>query len=143
MPPSPSPSASPSQPILVATADASLARLLSFALDQMRLPYRVLTSGNATLRELLEMPVGGEAPLVVLDADLPGMDGNAILERVGVARPDTFLIVVLSSHADEMSQVRSLLAGAVDHLPKPFNVRVLMAKIARWVAIRPGLAGGT
>ena len=126
---------------MVATADESLARLLSFALDQMRLPYRVVTSGKTALRELLDMPVGGTAPLVLLDADLPGMDGNAILERIGVARPNTFLIMVLSSHADEMSQVRSLMAGAIEHLPKPFNVRVLMAKIGRWVAIRPQPAG--
>ena len=31
--------------------------------------------------------------------------------------------------------VRSLLAGALDHLAKPFNVRVLMAKLQRWTTI--------
>ena len=51
---------------MVATADESLARLLSFALDQMRLPYRVVTSGKTALRELLDMPVGGTAPLVLV-----------------------------------------------------------------------------
>ena len=128
-------------PIIVATADASLGRMLSFALDQMRLQYRLLDSGSLTLRELLDMPVGAQRPLVVLDVDLPGVDGHAILERLGVDRPDTFLILVLSSHADESVQVRSLLAGALDHLAKPFNVRVLMAKIQRWVAISAHLPG--
>ena len=130
-------------PIVVATADPSLARMLSFALDQMRLPYRLVSSGSRVLRELLEMPVGAQAPIVVLDVDLPGVDGHAILERLGVARPDTFLILVLSSHADESVQVRSLLAGALDHVAKPFNVRVLMAKIQRWVAMTGHLAGVT
>lgn len=128
-------------PILVATADASLTRMLAFALDQMRLPHRHLESGSLALRELLAMEVGAQPPIVVLDIDLPGVDGHAILERIGVSRPDTFLIVVLSSHADESVQVRSLLAGAIDHLAKPFNIRVLMAKIQRWTTMASHLAG--
>ena len=32
-------------------------------------------------------------------------------------------------------KLRSLLAGALDHLAKPFNVRVLMAKLQRWTTI--------
>ena len=110
-------------------------RMLTFALDQMRLPHQAFTSGTAVLQTLLDMPRGGRPSVVVLDVDLPGVDGHAILERLGVERPDTFLIVVLSSHADESVQVRSLLAGALDHLAKPFNVRVLMAKLHRWTTV--------
>ncbi len=122
-------------PLIVATADPSLSRMIAFALDQVRLPYEQFHSGTAVLRELLDMEVGPHPIIVVLDVDLPGVDGHAILERLGVERPDTFLIVVLSSHADESVQVRSLLAGALDHLAKPFNVRVLMAKLLRWTSI--------
>jgi DNA-binding response OmpR family regulator len=126
----------PAEPaIVVATADPSLMRMLTFALDQMRLPHQTFTSGTAVLQTLLDMPRGGRPSVVVLDVDLPGVDGHAILERLGVERPDAFLIVVLSSHADESVQVRSLLAGALDHLAKPFNVRVLMAKLQRWTTI--------
>ena len=133
----------PTPPILVATADQALARILTFALEQIRLPFRLIDSGTDALRELLAMRVGSQAPIVVLDVDLPGVDGHAILERLGVDRPDTFLILVLSSHADESVQVRSLLAGALDHLAKPFNVRVLMAKIQRWVAMSSRAAGAS
>jgi DNA-binding response OmpR family regulator len=121
--------------IVVATADPSLMRMLTFALNQMRLPHQTHTSGTSVLQTLLDMPRGGRPSVVVLDVDLPGVDGHAILERLGVERPDTFLIVVLSSHADESVQVRSLLAGALDHLAKPFNVRVLMAKLQRWTTV--------
>jgi FixJ family two-component response regulator len=124
-----------SQPIIVATADPSLTRMLAFALEQARLPHVEFQSGTVLLRELLAMPVTPHPTILVLDVDLPGVDGHAILERLGVERPDTFLIVVLSSHADESVQVRSLLAGALDHLAKPFNVRVLMAKLLRWTTI--------
>jgi DNA-binding response OmpR family regulator len=122
-------------PIILATADEALTRLLSFAFDQWLLRYRLLSSGAEAMEELLTMPVGTRAPVVVLDSDLPGVDGHAILERLATVRPDTFLIVVLSSHADESVQLRSLLSGAIDHLAKPFNVRVLMAKVGRWVAL--------
>jgi DNA-binding response OmpR family regulator len=115
--------------------------MLEFALQQMGLDYRELSSGSDTLTELMRMEVGVQLPVVILDVDLPGMDGHAVLERIGVERPNTFLILVLSSHADESMQVRSLLAGAVDHLAKPFNVRILMAKMHRWVAMSARLAG--
>jgi len=131
----------PVPPIIVATSDQALARILTFALEQLRLPFRLIDSGTDALRELLAMKIGSQAPIVVLDVDLPGVDGHAILERLGVDRPDTFLILVLSSHADESVQVRSLLAGALDHLAKPFNIRVLMAKIQRWVAMSSHVAG--
>lgn len=121
--------------LVVATADASLLRMLTFALQQMRLTHETYTSGTAVLQTLLDLPQGGRPMVVLLDVDLPGVDGHAILERLGVERPDAFLIVVLSSHADESVQVRSLLAGALDHLAKPFNIRVLMAKLQRWVRV--------
>jgi DNA-binding response OmpR family regulator len=128
-------SVEPLPELVVATADPSLARILDFALEQMHLAHRIFTSGSEVLERLLAMPVGQRAPIVLLDVDLPGVDGHAILERLGVARPDTFLIIVLSSHADESVQVRSLLAGAVDHIAKPFNIRVLAAKLLRWAAM--------
>jgi DNA-binding response OmpR family regulator len=123
------------QPVVIATADPSLMRMLTFALDQARLPHVGFHSGTTVLRELLAMPLGAHPTIVVLDVDLPGVDGHAILGRLGLERPHAFLIVVLSSHADESVQVRSVLAGALDHLGKPFNVRVLMAKLLRWTAI--------
>ena len=133
-PPAP-PGLPPDAPLVVATADPSLMRMLTFALDQHRLAYTPFTSGSAALDALLAMPRHQRPAVVLLDVDLPGVDGHAILERLGVERPQSYLIVVLSSHADESTQVRSLLAGALDHLAKPFNVRVLMAKLRRWTAI--------
>ena len=141
MTPATSPPAPPLPAIVVASADESLSRMLTFALTQVRLPHEVFRSGTAVLDRLLSMPIGARSPIVVLDVDLPGVDGHAILERLGVQRPDRFLMIVLSSHADESVQVRSLLAGAVDHLAKPFNIRVLIAKLQRWAALSARQAG--
>lgn len=122
-------------PIVVATADPSLLRMLTFALVQVGLPHTTFTSGLALLERLLTAPQGAHPSIVVLDVDLPGVDGHAILERLSVERPGAYLIVALSSHADESVQVRSLLAGALDHLAKPFNVRVLSVKLQQWAAV--------
>jgi DNA-binding response OmpR family regulator len=126
----------------VATADAPLARMFAFALNQLGLRFTLCSSGTEILDRLLRMRVRAVPPLVLLDLDLPGMDGHAVLERLGVARPDAFLIIALSSHGDESVQVRSLMAGALDHLAKPFNIRVLMAKVQRWTSVSIRLANG-
>lgn len=120
-------------PLLVATADAMVERLLTFALDQARLPHRLYRSGTQLLDDLMSLPTHDAIPVIVLDLDLPGVDGHALLERLMVHRPDAFLVLALSSHADESMQVRSLLLGAVEHLAKPFNIRVLVAKLERWM----------
>ena len=73
--------------------DPSLGRMLSFALDQMRLQYRLLDSGSLTLRELLDMPVGSQRPLVVLDVDLPGVDGHAI--STARRRPSRYVLILV------------------------------------------------
>jgi DNA-binding response OmpR family regulator len=120
-------------PLLVATADATVERLLTFALDQVRLPHRIYRTGTHLLDDLLAMPAHEAIPVIVLDLDLPGVDGHALLEQLTLHRPDGFLVLALSSHADESMQVRSLLLGAVEHLAKPFNIRVLVAKLERWM----------
>lgn len=127
-------------PVLVATAEESLGRMLAFALQQMRVPFRQFVSGTDLLPELETMAVGGARPIVLLDLDLPGFDGHAILERLEVSRPDTFLVIAISAHADESVQVRALMGGAMDHVAKPFNVRVLMAKVQRWLGLSASLA---
>jgi FixJ family two-component response regulator len=109
--------------------------MLAFAFQQLGLAWQTYDSGSTLLDALLRAPAGARPSVVVLDVDLPGVDGHAILERLSVERPDAYLIVVLSSHADESVIVRSLLSGALDHLAKPFNVRVLMAKLQRWTAV--------
>lgn len=116
--------------------------MFAFALNQLGLRFTLCSSGTEILDRLLRMRVRAVPPLVLLDLDLPGMDGHAVLERLGVARPDAFLIIALSSHGDESVQVRSLMAGALDHLAKPFNIRVLMAKVQRWTSVSIRLANG-
>jgi two-component system, OmpR family, KDP operon response regulator KdpE len=72
---------------------------------------------TATLRQL---------DLIVLDLNLPDMDGASILERI--RSWSTVPIIVLSVRASDGDKVRLLEAGADDYVVKPFSMAELLAR---------------
>ncbi len=60
--------------------------------------------------------------LVVLDLNLPGLDGYGVLSHLR-ARPATqkLPVIVLTAKGDEESEVRVFEYGASDYLAKPFR----------------------
>jgi DNA-binding response OmpR family regulator len=80
-------------------------------------------TGEQGLRALYE----GRPAIVVLDIELPGLDGWQVLERI---RQLTDLpVVMLSARADELEKVRALRAGADDYVTKPFGPQELLARL--------------
>ncbi|MEO0831157.1 MAG: response regulator transcription factor, partial [Pseudomonadota bacterium] len=66
--------------------------------------------------------------LVILDINLPGTDGLALLSDMrkrGDARP----VILLTARADTDDRVRGLDAGADDYLIKPFEMAELEARV--------------
>jgi DNA-binding response OmpR family regulator len=79
--------------------------------------------GRAALRALYEGPVD----LVVLDVNMPGLDGWQTLERI---RELTEVPVLMLTGRDaELERVRGLRAGADDYVTKPFGRQELLARI--------------
>jgi two-component system, OmpR family, KDP operon response regulator KdpE len=72
---------------------------------------------TATLRQL---------DLIVLDLNLPDMDGTSVLERI--RSWSTVPIIVLSVRASDEDKVRLLEAGADDYVVKPFSMVELLAR---------------
>jgi type II secretory ATPase GspE/PulE/Tfp pilus assembly ATPase PilB-like protein/CheY-like chemotaxis protein len=68
--------------------------------------------------------------IVVLDLNLPGLDGYGVLTHLR-SRPATqdIPVVVLTARGDEESEVRVFELGADDFLPKPFRARALSARL--------------
>jgi CheY-like chemotaxis protein len=68
--------------------------------------------------------------IIVLDLNLPGLDGYGVLSHLR-SRPATAKIpvVVLTARGDEESEVRVFEAGADDFLSKPFRARALSARL--------------
>ena len=106
--------------------------LWAVGLEREGYSYQVLRTGPEALDALRALKVGSTKPLILLDLDLPGLDGHAIHERLRVERPRDFVVVFVSVHGGDADQVRALRAGATDYITKPVSLRVLMAKLPRW-----------
>ena len=147
-PPPPAPPAPPSQPAepMVAPADAvlvpeviyveddaALAELLEYGLRAQGYRFLAYRNGRDALRELLALDVRGTHPLLLLDVDLPALDGYSILGALARERPGTYRVVFTTVHGTEEEQLRGLEAGALDYLVKPISLRVALEKIKRWV----------
>jgi len=77
------------------------------------------------------MRIDRHAPdVVLLDLNLPGLDGYGVLDKLR-SRPDTktLPVVVLTAKGDEDNEVRVLQAGADDFLTKPFRARALYVRL--------------
>ncbi len=75
------------------------------------------------------------ADLVVLDVNLPGLDGLDVLRRLR-ARGQRFPVLMLTAQGQVSDRVAGLDAGADDYLVKPFAMRELHARI-RALSRRP------
>ena len=118
--------------VIVVEDDDALAEMLAFALNARGLTHRTYSNGPEGLAALLRLRVHDRPPIVLLDVDLPGMDGHSLHERLRMERPGTFQVVFISLHTSEADQLRALQGGALDYLSKPVSLRVLMAKLAMW-----------
>jgi len=119
--------------LMVVEDDASLAELLAYGLQARGYRFRAYRNGRDALRELIALDVQGTHPLVLLDVDLPGLDGYSVLDALQRARPGTYRVVFTTVHGTEEEQLRGLEAGALDYLLKPISLRVALEKIRRWV----------
>ncbi|MDL2236904.1 response regulator transcription factor [Christensenellaceae bacterium OttesenSCG-928-K19] len=86
------------------------------------------TDGLLDGEEGLEAIQTGVYDLVVLDLNLPGMDGIDILQKVREEDPEQ-RIIVLTARAEYTERVKGLNLGANDYLVKPFDFGELIARV--------------
>jgi two-component system KDP operon response regulator KdpE len=77
--------------------------------------------------EALTIAAASQPDLVVLDLNLPGVDGLEVCRAL--RRRGSVPILVLSVREDESDKVAALDLGADDYLTKPFGVEELMARV--------------
>ncbi|MCB8879059.1 nitrogen regulation protein NR(I) [Acidisoma cellulosilytica] len=121
--------------VLIADDDRSIRTVLTQALG--RSGYQVRTTGNAaTLWRWVE---DGEGDLVITDVMMPDENGLDLIPRIRRVRPD-LRVVVMSAQSTLMTAVKATQRGAFEYLPKPFDLRELLAVVARALA-SPTAAG--
>jgi DNA-binding response OmpR family regulator len=68
--------------------------------------------------------------IIVLDLNLPGLDGYSVLQQLrSRAATRTIPVMVLTAKGDEDNEVRVFELGADDFLTKPFRPRALTARL--------------
>jgi two-component system nitrogen regulation response regulator GlnG len=121
--------------VLIADDDRSIRTVLTQALG--RSGYQVRTTGNAaTLWRWVE---DGEGDLVITDVVMPDENGLDLIPRIRRVRPD-LRVVVMSAQSTLMTAVKATQRGAFEYLPKPFDLRELLAVVDRALA-SPSSAG--
>src|SRR5688500_7320728 len=110
--------------ILVIEDEAQLARQISRALNRCGHIATPVFDGEEGLSAALADP----PDLVVLDLNLPRLDGITLLNRLRRA-DSTARVLILSARGEVESRVKGLKAGADDYLPKPFSLDELIARV--------------
>ncbi len=108
--------------ILIVEDDLKLSQLLSQELSYEG--HSVVKAHNGT-DALLHAEEAFD--LIVLDLNLPDLDGIEVAERLQ-GRTDA-AILMLTARADVQSKIKGLYAGASDYLTKPFSLKELLARI--------------
>ncbi|MCK5387127.1 MAG: two-component system response regulator [Gammaproteobacteria bacterium] len=74
--------------------------------------------------------------LILLDLNMPVMDGYQVLAKVREVDPDYPPIIVLTAQSDRESRIKALDLGARDFLAKPFDRVELMTRIRNMLEVR-------
>ncbi|MFN2283566.1 MAG: response regulator transcription factor [Anaerolineae bacterium] len=112
------------QKILVVDDELQIVRVARSYLEKGG--FRALTASNG--KEALFVARHEKPDLVVLDLQMPEMDGLEFTRRVRAEQPD-IAIIMLTARVEEMDRILGLELGADDYMTKPFSPRELVARV--------------
>jgi|1186.fasta_scaffold00853_1 two-component system copper resistance phosphate regulon response regulator CusR len=110
--------------ILIAEDDQTLAKFVREGLEGENYTVDVYTDGEQARAAAME----SEYDLVILDLNLPKLDGVTILRQMRIKKP-SLPVLVLTQRTRVEDRVQCLDTGADDYLPKPFSFSELSARI--------------
>jgi DNA-binding response OmpR family regulator len=115
----------PRKTILIIDDDQDLREALS---EQLELHQEFIPAGAANAGEGIATARARRPDLILLDVDLPDMNGREalrLLRASGVTAP----VIMLTAASGEADTILGLDSGAADYVTKPFRFNVLLARI--------------
>ena len=124
----------PRVPRILAIDDSELMhRLLRSRLQLEQVEIHCALSGEEGLRMAEEL----RPEVILLDIDLDGMDGFEVLQRLKEnPRTRDIAVIFISASCETMDRVRCLDLGAIDFIPKPFEMAELKARVRSAIRIQ-------
>lgn len=121
--------------ILIIEDEASIREIVRTYLEQEG--FQVICGDDGA--QALTLTRQHRPDLIILDLNLPGMDGLEITARIR-AESDVY-ILMLTARAEEVDRVAGLRIGADDYLTKPFSPRELVARVQAILRRHRGATG--
>lgn len=110
--------------ILIVEDDEKLSKELKIFLEKNGYTAVILLKFDNAVEDILEE----NADLILLDINLPYTDGEYICKEI--RRTSNVPIIMVTSRDNEIDELLSLNYGADQYVTKPFNIQILLAKIA-------------
>jgi DNA-binding response OmpR family regulator/HPt (histidine-containing phosphotransfer) domain-containing protein len=117
--------------VVLVEDDPTIVALLEHALDGRGLSVRHFGDGLRASAALAGTPPEVVGRVVLLDWDLPGVDGLRVLRAMNAnGALEHSRVIMLTARAGEREVLQALEGGATDHVGKPFSLPVLLGRIA-------------
>jgi DNA-binding response OmpR family regulator len=125
--------------VLVVDDDLVINRGIVYALTHAQLAATGVASPMEAFEKLRQESYG----LILLDVELPGMDGIALCERIRSLEPNKRTpVIFITSHSDLKTRARSVLSGGNDFISKPIlPIELTVKVITQLLKNRSSLAG--
>jgi len=115
--------------IVIADDDPGIGRILLDRLKEYGYDAEHVRDGVEALR------LADGADLLLLDLEMPRMDGFAVLDSLR-GQPAAPLVIVITAHGDMTKAVRAMRAGAYDFIAKPFDAATIQLVVQRALETR-------
>ena len=116
--------------ILVVEDNETNMYLIRFMLEKSG--YEVIEAGEGAVG--VELAIKEKPDLVIMDIQLPGIDGLEATKRIRASEADGDIpIIALTSFAMAGDKERALAAGCTGYIEKPINPETFMAEIEKYL----------
>ncbi len=112
------------QKILIVEDDEKLRNELKIFLEKNGYKVEVLETFKNTIEHILNI----KPDIVLLDINLPNVDGQYVCKEI--RKTSNMGIIIVTSRDSEIDELLSINYGADHYITKPYNIQILLAKIA-------------